>query len=116
VRHDQEGPLVAPGQALKQVEDLGAGVVVEVGGRLIRQEDWGPARQRPGDGHALLLATGEIARQERGALRQADLTEQTSRLAPGRRPLHPFEVQDVLDVLRRRQRGEQVELLKHEPD
>ena len=33
---------------------------VEVAGRLVGQDDVGVVDQRPGDGHALLLAAGEL--------------------------------------------------------
>jgi hypothetical protein len=38
-----------------------AGVVVEVAGRLVGQQQRGPVHQRARDGHALLLAAGELA-------------------------------------------------------
>ena len=34
---------------------------VQIGQRLIQQQDLGPLHQRPGDGHPLLLAAGELA-------------------------------------------------------
>ena len=43
-------------------EDLGAGAAVEVPGRLVGEDDLGPAGEGPGHGDALLLAAGELAR------------------------------------------------------
>ena len=43
-------------------EDLGARAGVEVAGRLVGEDDLGPAGERAGDGHPLLLAAGQLRR------------------------------------------------------
>jgi hypothetical protein len=48
--------------AAQQVEDFGAGVGVEVPGRLVREHDGREADQRAGDRDPLLLAAGQLAR------------------------------------------------------
>ena len=45
-----------------EVEDLGAGLRVEVAGRLVGEDDVGPAGQGPGHGDPLLLAARQLAR------------------------------------------------------
>ena len=47
-------------QRLEQPHDLLAGGAVEVAGRLVGQENARLVHQRPGDGHALPLAAGEL--------------------------------------------------------
>ena len=67
--HDRLAEL-AHGAAHER-EDLGAGARVEVAGRLVGEDDLRPAGQGPGDGDALLLAAGELARAVRRAGRRA---------------------------------------------
>ena len=43
-------------------EDLGAAAAVEVAGGLVREDDRRPADERPGHGHPLLLAAGQLGR------------------------------------------------------
>ena len=52
---------VAPRSRLRRnigVDDASAGALVEVAGRLVGDKDGGFWRERPRQGHALLLATG----------------------------------------------------------
>ena len=55
---DRLVPLLAG--APERVEDLGAGRVVEVAGRLVGEQQRRPGHERPGDGDALLLAGREL--------------------------------------------------------
>ena len=50
-------------QIADQAQDLGAGVSVEVAGRLVGEQDRRIDRQRAGDGDALALAAGELVGQ-----------------------------------------------------
>jgi hypothetical protein len=56
----------------QQPEDLLGGLGVQVAGRLVGEHDRGTVDQRSGDGHALLLAAGELGRAVREAVTQAD--------------------------------------------
>src|ERR687883_1530576 len=56
--HDDRLAELVDGAA-QQVEDLAGGLGVEVAGRLVGEDDGGLARQRTGDGDALLLAARE---------------------------------------------------------
>src|SRR5438045_3328098 len=58
--HDDRVALAV--QLLEQPHDLLAGGGVEVAGGLVREQDGGTHDQRAGDGHALALAAGELAR------------------------------------------------------
>ena len=46
----------------QQFDDLPPGVVVEIAGGLVGEDDLGTRRQRAGDRHALLLAARQLAR------------------------------------------------------
>ena len=49
-------------QLVEQVHDLGAGVAVEVAGRLIGEDQRGFGDERSGDRDALLLSAGQLGR------------------------------------------------------
>ena len=57
-QHDRLAALDA--RAPERVEDLGAGRVVEVAGRLVGEEERRPGHERPGDRDALLLAGRQL--------------------------------------------------------
>src|SRR6266567_2154268 len=46
-----------PVDPIQQLHDVHRGGRVQVPGRFVGEEDQGPVHERPGDGHALLLAT-----------------------------------------------------------
>ena len=66
---DRLAGLVELGQ---QLHDLVAGLRVEVAGRLVGQDDVRVVDQDAGDGHALLLAAGELHRPVVEPVAQAD--------------------------------------------
>ena len=53
-------------------EDLGAGAGVEVAGRLVGEDDVGPARQRTRDRDALLLTARQLRRTVAEPAAEAD--------------------------------------------
>src|SRR4051812_41704560 len=59
----------------EQVHDRLTALRVEIAGRFIREQDERLARNRAGDGDALLLATRELARQVLRAVGHADAFE-----------------------------------------
>ena len=95
-------------------EHVAPGAPVERSGRLVGEHDLGPGDERAGDRDALLLAAGEL----RGTVAQAVLEPDPRRdLAHGRAPrAAAVQPQRQADVLRDRERGQQVEGLEHEPD
>ena len=72
----------------EQGEHLGADAGVEVAGRLVGEDQVGPGDQRPGDGHPLLLAAGELARPVREPVAEPDACRPPGRATPrsGLRP------------------------------
>ena len=60
---------------VEQRHDFLAGVAVQVAGRLVGQDQARPVDQRAGNGHALLLAAGNVVGQRFGVAAQADLVE-----------------------------------------
>jgi hypothetical protein len=90
--------------------------VVEMGGGLVGQEQGRVVGEGPGDGQALLLATGEVAGPEPHPVGQGHLLEQglgpfPRRLGPGSRG-----PEGDLHVLQGGQAGDQVEGLEHDAD
>jgi hypothetical protein len=71
---DQRGPFL-PHAFLKQVQDRVASRLIEISRRFVRQQQARPVRQGTGDGHSLLLATGEAIRVGLGSSLEADSPE-----------------------------------------
>ena len=69
-----------------------------------------------GDRDPLLLASRELLRQEGEPLLQVQFGQQGDRAAARRRAADTGDVESDFDVLLRRQRGHQVEVLEDEPD
>ena len=96
-------------------EDLGAGRAVEVAGRLVGEDDLRAARQRAGDGDALLLAARQLVRA--GACRRFDRpTVVDDVVDPRAVGLAAGEVHRERDVLDRGQRRHEVERLEDEAE
>ena len=55
-------------ESLHDVHDLLAVLGIEVGGRLVSEDELGIGRKRPGDRDALLLSTGELIGAVMGAV------------------------------------------------
>jgi len=61
VRDEHDGPT-APVELPEERRDLGAGMAVEVAGRLVGEDQRGLRDQGAGDRHALLLPAAELGR------------------------------------------------------
>ena len=96
--------MVIPSSAelLEQRHHLDAGPRVEVAGGLVGEDDCGSVDQRARDGHALLLAAGELVRVVVEPLAEAHPLQRLAR-APARAPAAgtPRVEQRQLDVLER---------------
>jgi hypothetical protein len=96
----------------QQPHDLLAGLLIELPGRLIGQQQPRPDRQRPGDGHPLLLPARKLTGPLPRVIGQSDQVEHP------RHPLLPLprgdpgDPQRDPDVLRRRQHRQQAERLE----
>ncbi|AKT39237.1 uncharacterized protein CMC5_084820 [Chondromyces crocatus] len=88
---------------------------VQVAGGLVREQHRGVGHDRPRDGHALLLPSGQLRRRVPLAPREPHVGQRLQRLRPplarGDPPVH----QRQLHVLRRGRARQQVEALEHEP-
>ena len=60
--HEDHGQVAVFGEIREQVEDLRLDGYIERADRLVRDEQLGLERERAGDGHALALATRQLAR------------------------------------------------------
>ena len=118
VRDEEVGEAELLLQVAEQVDDVGLDRHVEAAHRLVEHEQLGGERQRPGDGDALQLAAGELARVAVAVLGvEAHGAQQVARLLL---PLLLREVEVVAHRLGqavgdRRQRVERRErVLEHE--
>ena len=71
VRDHDDGLALLLVQRLQQVEDLIAGLAVEVAGRLVAQQQRRIGDDRARDADALLLTAGQLARLVLGAVAQS---------------------------------------------
>ena len=101
-------------QREQKVHDFGAGGLVEIAGRLVGEDEGGLGRERPGHGHALLLAAGELAGEMRLAMREADLGKCRARGIEGIVAVEELERQR--HVLDGRHGRHEVEGLEHDAD
>src|SRR3954469_16734258 len=69
---DEDDRLVVRGQLFEDGDDVGAGFLIEVAGRLVGEDQRRIVDERSGDGDALALAAGELVRTMLGALLQTD--------------------------------------------
>ena len=110
--HDRLAALDA--RAPQRVEDLGAGRVVEVAGRLVGEQERRSGDERPGDGDALLLAgrelVGLVALLAGQVDERDDVADPLGQLAPGRVVAGDRERQrDVLGDVEQRDEVERLE-------
>ena len=82
---DQDDGLVVRGQLFEDGDDVGAGLLIEIAGRLVGEDQRRVVDQRAGDGDALALAAGELVRTMLRALVQADALERFEARARGAR-------------------------------
>ncbi len=95
----------------QQVADVLAGGLVQRPGGFIGEQDARAGDEGTGQGHALLLAAGQLPRVMAGAVRKTHLGQD---LIDPRTVLAAGQFQRQCDVFGRRQRRQQVEALEHE--
>jgi len=114
MRDQHQGGLALDVALEHQLDDFGAGRLVEIAGRLVGDEDRRIGHQRTRECDALLLTAGQLCRIVVAALRKADCRELT------RGALLRIGCADELkrhsDILERRHGGNEVERLKHNAD
>jgi hypothetical protein len=87
VGDDDDGAVRLDRDGAQQVHDAAAGAGVERRGRLVADDQPGIVDQRAGDGDALLLPAGQLARQALGKLADVELLQ---RLGAARDRFGPF--------------------------
>src|SRR5688500_10572246 len=113
---DDDDGVAFGGQLVQQRHHLAAALRVERAGRLVGEDDLAAVHERARDGHALLLAAGELARPVAEALAEPEHAEQP---LGARAPLgggHAGVHRRHLDVARRARGGDQVVALEHEAE
>ena len=100
----------------EQVHQAIRGRGIEICRRLVGQNQGWPRHDRPGDGDALLLTAGHVGRPPVLQALEADLFEDLQRQPAPLRSGHALHLHDELDILPRRQHGDEVEGLEHEAD
>lgn len=109
MRHDHEGAAVLAVHALHELEDLLGGLVVERARGLVAQDEAQILDEGATDGAALLLATGDLARELVAMFPEA---ERAQKVLHGQGVLG--EVRGDLDVLPDREVGYEVIELEDE--
>src|SRR3954451_9254136 len=105
VGHHQDGLPELPGRLPEELEQLVAGLRVEVPGRLVREHDLRAACESPSGGHTLLLAAGQLGRVVREPLLEVDGPD--DRVDPGLVRLLARDVERERFLLARRERRHQ---------
>ena len=107
--HDGRAGAVDP---VEQRHDPLAGGGVDVPGRLVGEQDQRPVDEGAGDGHALLLATGELVREAAVLLAEPDELEHLRDLLGDDAARAPDHLQGERHVLERRLVREEAEVLE----
>ena len=102
-------------QLVEDLQDARAALLIKVAGRLVGQDQRRLVHERPGDRHALPLATRQLGRQVAQAVAEADALERPARSLSPLGPVQPGVEHRQLDVALDRGPGEQVEALEDEP-
>jgi hypothetical protein len=116
VRRDDHRRAAALGEACEQVDHLGAGLRVEVACRLVGEDHARLIAERAGDRDALLLAARQVGGEVGHPVGEPDLAEEGDGALPERLASHAGGRQSRLDVLERRKRRDEIELLEDEAE
>ena len=116
VRDHQHRRAQAVVQIVNQLQDLRAGVGVQIAGGLIGKQNRREDAERAGDGHALALAAGEFVGQVIEAGAQLHEFEQLAGALVDLFAGPSAQVQRQRDVFQAGQRRQQVEELENETD
>ena len=95
------------------VDDVSGRVGVEISGRLVGQQETRAIDEGPSEGHPLLLAAAQLCRVVVLAIPEANLTEEIA--PPVERVPGTCQFSRHENVLKGRQCGQQLEILKDEP-
>ena len=109
------GHTPAAGGAHQAHDRLGVGRV-QSAGRFVGQQQVAVTHHRPGDGHPLALAAGELVREAGRPVAQAQLDQGRHARAVSGSERHTVELQGQGHVLHRGEPGQEVEVLEHVAD
>ena len=110
-QHQRHATLGMLGE--QQIDNLLAGGLVEIAGRLVGNQDRGIGRECTGQRDSLLFATRKLSRIVADARREAHAREDLMRSLPRIGPAAQFE--RLHDIFQSRQRRHQMKGLKHKP-
>ena len=116
VRHHDDRLLVLAIQALQQRQHFRARLRVEVARRLVREQERRIGHDRARDRHALLLSARQLPGIVAGAVGEPHDAEGGHHVVAALLLREAREQQRQLDVLERRQHGNEVVQLEDEPD
>src|SRR6185503_17664288 len=108
--------LAAGGELFEEADDVTAGLLIEVSGRLVGEDDLRVVHESAGDGDALALAAGELARAMLGAIGQSDAIERRTGALSPLVAVDPGVEQRELGVFQDRGAREEVEGLENEAE
>src|SRR5439155_11768142 len=114
VGDQQQGGAVPPGQVEQQVDDLAAGLGVEIARGLVGQQQLWADRRGAGQRYPLLLAAGQLAGIVGEPLAEADRGQR--RLGPRKGVALAGELERHGDVLQRAHRRDEMEGLEDDAD
>src|SRR5882672_2152859 len=101
---------------MDQLQDLGAGVRIEISGRLVSEQHGGRERERPGDGHALALAAREFIGRMVQAITKLHHFKESAGPLLDLFARKAFQMEGESDVLDASKAGKEIEELKDEAD
>ena len=113
---DHEDRLPAAVHLAEETEQLVRGFAVERAGRLVGEQDARLCDERAGNGGALLLAAGDLVGVLFQKLADAERFRNIDEAGAHLIVALAREDEREIDVILKRERVEQVELLKHEPE
>ena len=114
VRDEDDGCPRLPIERLEQLDDVRTGVAVQIARGLIGEEEARGIAERARNGHALLLASGELIGKVVRPVTEPHAGQQLAR--PRWRAILAAQFERHLHVLERGERRDELEALKHEPD
>ncbi len=116
VGDDNEGSVRTLRNASQDLHHAAPGLVIQIAGRLVANDELRAVHQRTCDCHALLLPTAKLGRECAQARAEPNCSESFS--GPGFRPILPSSINQkrYCDILKRSEGWQQVEDLKDKAD
>jgi hypothetical protein len=116
MRGEDEGKTEAAVEIAHEVDELSGVARVEIGGRLVGEDEGRAVDDGAGDRHALTFSSGEQVGAMPGARGEADAFEGVSDSPAALGAIESLNQQRVLDIFRRGEHGNEIERLEDESD